>query len=220
MKKHALLMALLGMAFGSAQAQTETQTLLGNGKIKSWGILVNPQVQYAEVLGESAFFTQVKAGFVFNHKWVVGAHMGQSLMEIPRFNDLTLRTEDLEFTQAGIFVEYRLFPHKLVHVSLPVSGGILQTESDSDNWGPWGFDEEDQEYTNFYFEPGLNIEVNVAQFVKFQIGASYRFNDAINYPKNGNLKINHHPMFNAGIVIGIEDLPKTAKQVKQAIYKK
>ena len=208
------------MAFGSAQAQTETQTLLGNGKVKSWGILVNPQVQFAEVLGESAYFAHVKAGFVFNQKWVVGAHIGQSLNQIPRFNDLNLRTEDLEFTQGGIFIEYRLFPHKLVHVSIPINGGVLQTESEQENWGWYGTYKDVRIYTNFYFEPGLNIEVNVAHFVKFQIGASYRFNDAMIAPNNSGLKINHHPMFNAGIVIGIEDLPKTAKQVKQAIYNK
>lgn len=208
------------MTFGSAQAQKETQTLLGNGKVKTWGILVNPQVQYAEVLGQSVFFSNVKAGVVFNEKWVVGVNVGQSLNEVPRYNDLTMMTENLEFTQGGMYLEYRLFPHKLVHVSIPINVGLLQTESERDNFSPWGNYEDDREYTNFYLEPGLNIELNVSKFVKFQVGASYRFNDAMIAPKNSDLKINHHPMFNAGITLGIDDLPKVAKQVKQALLKK
>ena len=209
------------MTFGSAQAQTETQTLFGNGKVKTWGILVNPQVQYAEVLGESVFFSNVKAGFVFNEKWVVGVNVGQSLNEIPRYNDLIMMTENLEFTQGGLYLEYRLFPHKLVHVSIPINVGVLQTESEQDNFSPWGTDVEDSEYTNFYLEPGLNIELNVSKFIKLQAGASYRFNDAMIAPQNfnSNLKINHHPMFNAGITLGIDDLPKIAKQMKQELLK-
>lgn len=220
MRKQNLLMALVGLVFGSAQAQTETQSLLGNGRVQSWGIVVNPQVQYAEVLGASTFFANLKAGVVFNHKWVWGLHAGQSLMKIPRYNDLTMMTENLEFTQGGMYVEYRLFPHKLVHVSIPINVGVLQTESENEFNGPWGVEEMEREYTNFYLEPGLNIELNVSKFVKFQVGASYRFNDAMIAPKNSDLKINHHPMFNAGVTIGLEDLPKIAKQVKQAIKKK
>lgn len=222
MRKYTLLLALVGMTFGSVQAQTETQTLFGNGKVKTWGILLNSQVQYAEVLGESVFFSNVKGGFVFNEKWVVGVNVGQSLHEIPRYNDLTMTTENLEFTQGGLYLEYRLFPHKLVHVSIPISVGVLQTESEQDNFSPWGNYEDDREYTNFYLEPGLNIELNVSKFIKFQVGASYRFNDAMIAPQsfNSNLKINHHPMFNAGITLGIDNLPKAAKQLKQALIKK
>ena len=128
MRKYTLLLALVGITFGSVQAQTETQTLFGNGKVKTWGILLNSQVQYAEVLGKSVFFSNVKGGFVFNEKWVVGVNVGQSLHEIPRYNDLTMMTENLEFTQGGLYLEYRLFPHKLVHVSIPISVGVLQTE--------------------------------------------------------------------------------------------
>ena len=213
-------MALIGMVIGSAQAQAETRTLIGDGKLKSWGILVNPQVQYVEVLGEPAFFTQVKTGFIFNQNWVVGVNLGQSFNDIPRLNDFTMMTDYLEFNQGGMYLEYRLFPHKLVHVSIPINGGILQTESEQENWGCFGTYKDVRIYTNFYFESGLNIELNVAKFMKFQIGASYRFNDAMIAPKNSGFKINHHPMFNAGITIGLEDLPKAAKQVKQAIYKK
>jgi hypothetical protein len=222
MRKYTLLLALVGMTFGSVQAQTETQTLFGNGKVKTWGILLNSQVQYAEVLGESVFFSNVKGGFVFNEKWLVGVNVGQSLHEIPRYNDLTMMTENLEFTQGGLHLEYRLFPHKLVHVSIPISVGVLQTESEQDNFSPWGNYEDDREYTNFYLEPGLNIELNVSKFIKFQVGASYRFNDAMIAPQsfNSNLKINHHPMFNAGITLGIDNLPKAAKQLKQALIKK
>lgn len=215
-------MALIGMTLGSAQAQTETRTLFGNGKVKTWGVLVNSQVQYAEILGEAVFFSNVKGGFVFNEKWVVGVNVGQSLNEIPRYNDLTMMTENLEFTQGGMYLEYRLFPHKLVHLSIPLNVGLLRTESEQDNFSPWGNYEDDREYTNFYLEPGLNIELNVSKFIKFQLGASYRFNDAMiaSQNLNSNLKINHHPMFNAGITLGIDDLPKVTKQLKQALIKK
>jgi len=210
------------MSLGSAQAQTETRTLFGNGKVKTWGVLVNSQVQYAEILGEAVFFSNVKGGFVFNEKWVVGVNVGQSLNEIPRYNDLTMMTENLEFTQGGMYLEYRLFPHKLVHLSIPLNVGLLRTESEQDNFSPWGNYEDDREYTNFYLEPGLNIELNISKFIKLQLGASYRFNDAMiaSQNLNSNLKINHHPMFNAGITLGIDDLPKVAKQLKQALIKK
>lgn len=210
-------MALVGLFFGSSNAQSEMATLLGNGKLKSWGIVVTPQVQYAEILGNRNAFVSTKAGIIFNDKWIIGASGGQTILETPRFNPDLGMLEELEMTQAGIFMEYRLFPNSLVHLSIPLNMGVLQTESDSYNAGPWGLYDEGEEYTNFYLEPGINIELNVSRFIRLQIGASYRFNDAMIAPTNSNLKINHHPMFNAGITFGIDDLPKTAKWLRKAI---
>lgn len=218
MKKHTLLMVLVGLFFGSSNAQSEASTLLGKGNLKSWGIVVTPQVQYAEILGNRNAFVGTKAGFVFNDKWIFGAAGGQTVLEIPRFNPDLGIYEELEITQAGIFMEYRLFPNSLVHLSFPLNMGILQTESDSYySPSPWGPYEVSEEYTNFYLEPGINVELNVSRFIRLQLGASYRFNDAMIAPINSNLKINHHPMFNAGITFGVDDLPKTAKWLKNAI---
>jgi hypothetical protein len=212
----------MAMAFVSAQAQTENPTLIDHGKVKSWGILVNPQIQYAEVLGQPAFFSNVKAGIIFNQKWVVGLHGGQSLTEVPQYYMISKVTKYFNISQRGLYLEYRLFPHKLVNVSIPINGGILKSETMFENWGCFGPYDHVVTYTNFYLEPGLNIDLNVAKFVKFQIGASYRFNDAmispvLISPMNRGFKINHHPMFNAGIIFAIEDMPNTAKQIRRAI---
>lgn len=218
MKKNVLILTLLLGICSISYAQQESRTLMN--KVNKWGLLLNSNVQYAEVLGEHTVFSSLKAGVVFNNSWIFGLHGGASLMEIPRRMDPINNAEFLEFSQGGLYVEYRIMPHRLVHLSIPINVGVLHSESEFHQYGPWGPYGEDNEYVNFYLEPGINLEVNISQYLKFQIGGSYRFNDAMFAPSNSDLKIPHLPMLNAGITIGIDDIPSTYKKVKKQILNK
>jgi len=75
----------------------------------------------------------------------------------------------------GLFLEPILMSNKVVHVTLPVSGGA--------GWVGYVEDWEDNYYTQndlidgdvfWYIQPGANLEVNVARNFRVDLGAYYR----------------------------------------------
>lgn len=217
MKKLTLIFTLVFTGISSIQAQNEPKTLMNH--VKSWGVVASPQLQYANFFGGQTLFASAKAGFILNNRWILGVHGGSSLIDVPSPNALVGPNAQLDFKQGGIYLEYRLAPSKLVHLTFPINFGVLHTEKDNDGYGPWGPYDNDIDYTNVYFEPGVNAEINVSRFIALHVGASYRWNDAMITPTYSDLKIPHHLLINAGLTIGINDVPKTYRNIKAALKK-
>ncbi len=196
------------------QAQNETQTLLGNGKLKSWGLMVSPGLQVGSVYGETALFTQLKAGVVLNGNWTLGGFAGATPLEIypsPRINRGGLPMEFNLYT-SGAFVEYRFKPSRLLHMAIPLAiGGVV---NDMDDHTDWNF--RDQALTYYYdggedvrlfVEPGLNVEMNLHKFARLYAGVSYRmhggklYSEGLAVPATGD-----YLLVNAGLKLGFFDV--------------
>ncbi len=215
MKKTTLFVSLLFVAQSFLHAQTEPKTLLNDNTVKSWGIFVSPQLQSTQILGEQTLLAQLRFGILLNHTWSLGASIGHSVFNTaPKIEPLWLNEQGMSFQQVGGFISYTMLRNNAVHLSFPIDFGVVETQVENQYFSPWGGRADDFEYVNFFLEPGMNVELNLNRFIKLYGGASYRLNDAMVFPQNPGFKLNHHMNVQAGMKLGIYDLPKAFKGLK------
>lgn len=92
----------------------------------------------------------------------------------------------IEGGYGGILIEPVLAPYFPVHISFPLllgAGGVAFTEDwDDNNWNNFENDTERNVLESdayFVAEPGVELEFNLARFVRMGAGVSYRFTSAI-----------------------------------------
>jgi hypothetical protein len=210
-----ILFLLLAIATFSAQAQSETQTLLGKGKLNSWGLMISPSLQTANVYGETALFTQMKVGAVLNGNWTIGAFSGVNPLELypAGLQAQFARPTDFRLYTGGGFVEYRVQPTKLLHLAFPLAiGGVLNDMDDRDWNGNVDLNDDGEDY-RIFVEPGVNLELNLHKYARLYTGLSYRFHgnsvysEGLSVPFTGD-----YLLINAGLKFGIFDFKDIKKK--------
>lgn len=206
---------LLALSTFSVQAQTETKTLLGKGSVKSWGVMISPSIQTANIYGETTLFTQMKAGAVLNGNWTFGAFSGVTPLEIypAGLQAQFARPTDFRLYTGGAFVEYRVQPTQLLHLAFPLAIGGIMTDMDDRDWnGGFDMDDDGEDY-RLFVEPGLNLELNLHKYARLYAGLSYRFhgnsiyNEGLAVPATGD-----YLLVNAGLKLGIFDFKDIKKK--------
>lgn len=206
MKKLLALFLITTLSLGTVWAQDEPQTLFGNKlSLSNIGIMVTPGVQWTQISGEDAGFAQFRAGVVFHDKLTLGGFYGEMINEVrpASFANLLPNRAHLDSYQAGGFIEYTLHSSKLVHVTLPLSVGMLELEIDEE-----GRDFDYEETKTFFVEPGAQLEVNLHRFARLHAGIGYRimgekFENSPGVPDAGNSLT-----FNVGLKMGIFQIKK------------
>lgn len=210
-----ILFLLLAIATFTAQAQSETQTLLGKGKLNIWGLMISPSLQTANVYGETALFTQMKVGAVLNGNWTIGAFSGVTPLELypAGLQAQFTRPTDFRLYTGGGFVEYRIKPTKLVHLAFPLAiGGVLNDMDDRDWNGNVDLNDDGEDY-RIFVEPGVNLELNLHKYARLYTGLSYRFHgnsvysEGLSVPFTGD-----YLLINAGLKFGIFDFKDIKKK--------
>jgi len=187
-------------------AQTEAKTLIGTDGPESWGFMVGTGLQTAQVYGENTWFSQFKAGVVINEAWTFGALVGFSLNEIrPATLQLNNELNELDFHMYGAFIEYRIKPNSLVHLSFPLNLGVFGTDVDDFNYSQNTVDWEDYnaEDYQFFVEPGINIELNLHKYVRIYTGASYRIQAGSIYSEGITPAAENQLLWNIGMKVGL-----------------
>jgi hypothetical protein len=166
----------------------EMKTLINtNFKLKSWGISLAPVMQFGQMGKQSGLTAFVH----LNQNWAIGMTMMSSLR---KRDDMGL-SENLQQKFGGLHLEYTPKPNALVHVSFPLTIGMIAQEKyqspilyvtdplnnstpqrgsfDHNRVGDrdWldGFDK------SFGIQPGINVEVNLFKYAKVFGGVNYRF---------------------------------------------
>jgi len=119
------------------------------------------------------FMPGARGGVLIAHSMLIGGAMYGMATRLSNENltgNYSLKYQRLFLAYGGGLFEYILFPRSIVNfsVGLLVGGGTLRNrynDTTSDNYRYCAF---------FILEPELNIYLNLATFVKFGIGASYR----------------------------------------------
>lgn len=205
--KKVMMAAFLFLALG-ANAQDGTQTLMGNGGPKSWGVMVSPGLQVGSVYGETAVFTQLKAGVVLNGNWTIGGFGGVTPMELyPAGLQAQFAVPtDFRLHTAGAFAEYRVKPNRLLHLAFPLAVGGLGVDMDDRDWDGLDFDDEGEDY-RLFVEPGVQLELNLHKFARLYAGVSYRlhggsfYSEGVAVPATGD-----YLLVNAGLKVGFFDV--------------
>lgn len=163
----------------AAQDTTRLQTLFGNGSrlsIRDLGLFVAPTSGVTQMDGSTTLLFNFRGGLNLKDRFSIGGYFNTSLDDIYPRNERNPDTY-LDYWTAGGFMEYTLLPKKLIHLTIPLFFGYGEVEMDHE--------EQDEAYEEGNFlqiEPSALLEINLHKYVRFNIGAGYRFLGQINHP--------------------------------------
>lgn len=153
-------------------AQDEQETLVGGG-IESGGF-GGVVVKITPLNDRTCAMTGAWGAWLINHHLALGGGW-YNLTSAHTLQDSI--SMDMEYS--GFTAEYIFMPESLIHYSaqLTIGGGSLDFSTvrvgSSNNNGI-------VDDVFFVVEPGVNAEINITHFMRFQVGASYRFVSGIN----------------------------------------
>jgi len=214
MKK--VIVALLALTLNYAIAQTETKTLLGNKNVnlENYGVFAGAGLQGGRIYDQNTLFYNLRFGVVINEAWSVGGTFGQTTNEISavlKSNNQLTNFREIDFYYYGAFVEYRVKPNNLFHLSFPLNLGVFETDFDTDAFDDDFNDNYENDY-QFFVEPGVNVELNLHKFARLYAGASYRIQAARLASSDFPPAPTNHLMFNVGIKLGVFNFSQIKKK--------
>ncbi|NJK83695.1 MAG: hypothetical protein HC912_07640 [Saprospiraceae bacterium] len=181
-KKNILAFAFVCLIFFPtdlfAQDNNESKTLFGSGtpiSTKDLGFFFAPSYGITQMDGSTASLFNLRGGINLKDKFSFGAYFNTSLNQIKPQSE-TIQNIYMDYWTVGGFAEYTLFSKKVVHLTFPLYVGYGEVQMDNEN-GDAGLGE-----ANFFqIEPSALLEVNLHKYVRFNIGAGYRFVGQMNY---------------------------------------
>lgn len=161
-----------------AQENNEAKTLFGNGNListKDVGFFVAPSYALTQMDGSATSLFHLRGGIGLKDQIALGGYFQTSLNEI-RPQSETLSNVYMDYWSVGGFVEYTLFSKKVFHLTFPFHVGYGEVQMDNDN------DDTDLGEANFFqIEPSALLEINLHKYVRFNLGAGYRFVGQMDY---------------------------------------
>jgi len=155
------------------EARPDMDTLI-SGDITS-GAYGGPVLTYSRIQGRDALFFGGRGGWVVNHRFVMGAGGFALVTRMPPPEGAPQTVEDLrtEFGYGGLWLEYILFPDKVVHASFGtlLGGGAVAYSRIR------RIDRQDRQVESdvvLAVEPVLSAELNVTRFLRVAAGVGYR----------------------------------------------
>ncbi|HVG57751.1 MAG TPA: hypothetical protein VNA24_04305 [Hyalangium sp.] len=138
-------------------------------------------MMYSRILDHDALFFGGRGGWIVNHRFVLGVAGFAMVTRVPPPAGAPNVGEDLrtEFRYGGLWLEYILFPDKLVHGSI----GTLLAGGDVAYRRLRHTDREDQVVENdvvFAAEPVISLELNITRIFHLSVGAGYRYVGSVN----------------------------------------
>lgn len=167
--------------YESSSPATEIHTLTGSGR--STGFYLGFHSDYSQVAGYDAIGVGGSLAMIANHGLAIGL-TGKGFISEP-YTMLLGSNTSYSYTggYGGLLIEPVLFPRSPVHVAFPIvlgGGGIARSILTNYNY-PYdhtGMYVEDAE-AYLIAEPGVELEFNIARWMRLAIGGSYRFTTAI-----------------------------------------
>jgi len=176
----ALTIACLTLLYSNviAQDNKEAKTLFGSENpvsLKDVGFFIAPIYGLSQMDGSTTSLFNLRGGVNFRDQFSFGAYFNTSINQI-RPQSETVPNIYMDYWTVGGFAEYTLFPKKIVHITFPLYVGYSEVQMDSE------LDDPELGESNFFqLEPAAMLEVNLHKFVRFNIGAGYRFVGPMNY---------------------------------------
>ena len=143
----------------------QMQTLFNfDSKITGYGSL---DAKFTQLNNKDAVIIGAHGGVIFNSYFYFGLG-AYGLVTNNRFpGDFPEESLNMYMGYTGLMMGFNIMPKKVVHFSVPLFLGAGNLELDHNNIFV-------ENSAFLVFEPGLQLEVNVVQFMKIGIGAGYR----------------------------------------------
>ena len=158
----------------------EIQTVFDKKNISNGGY-GGFSIGYSSIAGRNALTTGFRGGWIANHQFVLGL-AGTTFISEENINQLPTLNDFLTGGYGGLLVEPILFPQKPVHVSFPLifgAGGVAQIDSQDWMGGQNHHDPMYYQMSHFFiFNPGVELEMNMARIFRMGVGISYRLTSA------------------------------------------
>ena len=207
MKKISLLLVIIVMIFADTVQSQDTLRLFGNRKTKvrtehqktyryndngiqtltgpgrKIGFYFGINSGYTRIDGYDAFSAGANIALIANHGLAIG-FAGKGFFSEPY---KTSNNSDLSYNYAGgyggILIEPILFPKFPIHIAFPVLlgvGGVTRSRW-TNFYDPYNYHDVWVGNAEAYLivEPGVQIEVNVARWMRLAMGGSYRFTTSL-----------------------------------------
>jgi len=184
-------------------SSTEIQTIL-NQNATSNGFYGAFHLGYSEIAGRDAINMGIRGGWIANHKFVLG-FAGTGFYSDKRSTVINGLANYIAGGYGGLLFEPILMPMNQVHVSFPMiigAGGVTILEG-YNNMHDWDIypPTEIGSAPFFVFEPGAELEFNIAKFFRFGLGVSYRITsdiDLLGLSSDALRGLNGHIIFKFG----------------------
>jgi hypothetical protein len=181
-------------AGGSTEAaphdELATETVFGS-KVSHGGYGA-PEGKLTAIMGDPALLAGVQGGWIVNHQFVLGiAGYGlASLHDAPDAMRVDGQPSTLQMGYGGVRLGYLLRPQSLVHVGfgLLIGGGGLVAVSQVPYTTIGSDGQVDSSYRRahaesfFAIEPDVEVEMNLASFMRLAVSGSYRYTAAVDNP--------------------------------------
>ncbi len=162
----------------SERQKPEIQTLTGPGH--QTGFYIGFHTDYSRISGYDAFGAGASIALIANHGLAIGI-AGKGFFTEPYQGDLSFSTTKYNYSggYGGLLIEPILFPKSPVHLSFPVilgAGGIAKNVL-YNYYYPYEYTQAEVENADAFLvaEPGVELELNVARWLRLGLGCSYRF---------------------------------------------
>lgn len=174
-----LICLLTSFNYLSAQTtQNERESLFGNVrkiKIENMGYFFAPNLSFTSLDRSNAMLLNLSGGVTFKDKVSLGGYYSSSLNEIVPLSE-TIPDIYMDYWSAGAMAEFTFNSNKLIHLSFPLFIGYGEVEMDN-NLGNLALGE-----ANFFqIEPSALMEINLNDFLRFNLGLSYRLVSKVEY---------------------------------------
>jgi hypothetical protein len=173
-----LAFPVLARAADPPPSSEEPEVLLPRGaRHGGWG---GPAVTVTTVRDRGAVFLGARGGWLIDGRFTLGgAGFGMvNRIPAPDAAEPAGRELELEMGYGGAWLEYTFAPLRLLHVSFGVlvgGGGLTLVVPDGGSYDGDGD-------AFFALEPAVTAELNLATFMRLDLGASYRWISGIDTP--------------------------------------
>ena len=167
-----------------AQDQDRINTIFKSNSLRhsgGYGAIVN---KFTVIDGQFANMAEVYGGWYINHRYLIGVGAGATTnyIRVPlAYSTLPTERMSYEVGQVGLVQEYVIASNRAVHANVHVfTGAGFSMQYVRYDWRqvnePYNFPDYDHD-SNWFFvvEPGVNLEINVFQWMRLSPGVSYRF---------------------------------------------
>ncbi len=166
----------------TAENGQQMRTIFGGPDVRSIGGYGALEAGYTNINKLDAVYFGARGAVVINHRLALGLG-GKGFISHPVYDKYLL--EDYEFAggYGGFYIEPIFNGNSPVHISLPMligAGGVgyLRHWGDYDDNHAYHNVDEDS-YAFFVFEPGIEVEFNLLNWMRMSVVGSYRLTSDI-----------------------------------------
>ena len=167
---------------GSVFAQEKT---LLSSNITSTGWFGAPVIKYTSLNEKGSVIVGARGGYIINHALIVGAGMYRLVSNVELSasqNTYPINYDDnLHLMYGGLELGYVINPMELFHYTFNTLLGVGNVSNNNID----GFNENGSDHHTgksfFVIEPSGAIETNITNYLRLEIGLSYRLSTGLNY---------------------------------------